>query len=71
MKHIPIAFDTDFESDRVLPIHVGRLYIGSYIGRLMFTPKGSLCLVIDKRAVEEGNIILNDPPPEGLFGFTN
>lgn len=58
MPKIEINFPADFDSDKVLPLQIGRIIIGKHIARLMFTTKGEVTMYIDKSAVEDGSIIL-------------
>ena len=54
----PAPFDR--EGQVVLPIHLGRLMLGSHIARLYFKPNGTMTLAVDKRAIEDGSIVLTE-----------
>lgn len=55
---IEVEFDKDFEGDTVLPIHLGRIMIGTYIARLGFFPDGKVRMFVEKRAVDDGSLVL-------------
>ena len=54
---IEIEFEKDYETDKPILIHLGRLQIGNHIGRLVFTPEGNQRLVISEAAKEDGSIL--------------
>ena len=68
MKKVEVAFETDFEHDAVLAIHIGRLHIGDHIMRLYFTPEGKVHACIPQAAVTDGSLVLLDPIT-GPLGF--
>lgn len=70
MPKIEINFPGDFESGRAGALPVGRIMLGGYVLRLVFTPRGEVVGLIDKGAIASGNLILMKSPEEGgLFGF--
>lgn len=67
MKEVTIKFETDFESNRTLPIHIGRILVGGHIVRLVFVEEGFLKLVIPQEALDDKSIIVLKPVPEGAL----
>jgi len=55
---IEIEFDADFEGNKALPIHVGRIMIGTHIARIGFFPDGKVRMFIEKRALTDGSLVL-------------
>lgn len=67
---IQVEFESDFETDSVVPIHFGRIRLGEHILRLNFHPDGRIRGMISKTAVEDGALILLDPVPVSeLLGY--
>ena len=48
MKKVSIEFPSEFETDEILPLPIGRLMIGGRVCRLVFTPAGELHLYAPK-----------------------
>ena len=61
MKKVEIAFETDFEHDAVLAIHIGRLTIGDHVMRLYFTPEGKVKDCIPNAAIADGSLVVLEP----------
>ena len=72
MTHkVEIEFEQSFDTNEVLPIHLGRLIIGNHIGRLFFSPEGKTILAINEKATKDRSIILTKDFADGetFFGF--
>ena len=55
---VEIDFAESYEENTALPIPIGRIYIGNYVGRFFFTPEGKTRLFINEKAVEDGSLVL-------------
>lgn len=66
---IGIEFPADFNSDKVLPIHLGRFYLGGWIIRQVLCPDGKVRLVVPQGAVDDKSVIVNIPDEAVLYGF--
>jgi hypothetical protein len=66
MKKQEIEFEYDFERDVMFPIPLGRLVIGNYLARLVFSPEGKTILFISEKAVKDGSIVLLKDQPQIL-----
>lgn len=64
---VEIEFPGEFVSNKPLYIQLGRLILGGHIGRIAFSPEGKLVMVINRKAVEDGAIILCDSPDSIYF----
>lgn len=51
-------FPKDHEKNEECPVVLGRLMFGEFVGRLRVDPDKGLCLFIDEKAIESGNIRL-------------
>jgi len=72
MRTHEIQFGVDFETDKSIPLHVGRLYIGKdqqFVVRMFFNTEGALCLVLPEAAVKAGAVIIYPDLPTGPMGF--
>lgn len=59
MKTVEVEFETSFTGE-VMYKHLARIYIGGYCGRLALCPDGKIRMSIDKAAVDNGFLILED-----------
>jgi len=60
MTKVEIEFATDYEYNRPISKHIGRLYIGDHCMRLYFTPEGKVKASIPQAAVDDGSLVLRD-----------
>lgn len=71
---VEVDFPADFESDRVIPIHLGRLMIGPHVARLYLCPDGNVRMSISKSAIEQGFIVtydqIREDEPIGVWSET-
>lgn len=55
---VEVDFPADFESDRALSIHLGRLTRGKdHVMRLFFRPDGTVIAVVPQSALDDGSIV--------------
>lgn len=71
---VPIEFEANFETDKPIPLCLGRLVLhkGShrYVGRLAFTPEGDFVMAISEAAIKAGAVVVvKEPDDSTLFGF--
>ena len=64
-----IEFQEDFASKVALPIPLGRIHIGNYIGRLFFTVSGKTVLYVSKGAVADGSLVLLGEAEDAVLGL--
>lgn len=53
-----VDFPACFESDRVLPIQLGRVMVGNHVGRLIFCDDGKMRLILPIEAINDGSLIV-------------
>lgn len=68
MPKVEIEFDGSFEGD-ILPIPIGRLYLGRHILRLFFDTHGKLRGSIDEGAIIDGSLAVMVHPKDMPLGF--
>ena len=56
--NVEIDFQQDFDSNKLVPIQLGRLYLGSTVARLMFASDGKVQLWAQQAAVDSGHLII-------------
>lgn len=67
---VEIEFDSCFETNKPIPIQLGRLYLGQHVVRLAFTVDGKMKMLVPKSAIDDGSIIVSDDYKDGeLAGF--
>jgi hypothetical protein len=59
-----IEFEQDFDGNHILPIPLGRLYLGDYCVRLFFSPTGKMVMFVPGEAVRDGLLIIGKILPE-------
>lgn len=68
-KKVELSFPLDFDSQTVLPIPMGRLYLGPHVVRLALFPDGNLKLAVSEEAIQQGFILVSKAHQEELVGF--
>lgn len=67
---VEIEFPGDFSSDEPLPIHLGRLRLGTGgVVRIVLLPTGGLTLLVSKESIENGGVIVIDHDSNDVLGF--
>lgn len=62
------TFERDFETDRVLPVAVGRLIVGGHTIRIFFGPTG-IVLTLPTSLKNHPSMRWYDADPELRFGY--
>lgn len=57
---VGVEFEASFEDQKILPIQLGRLYLGQHVVRLAFTPEGKTVMLLPKSAIDDGHVIVSD-----------
>lgn len=69
MTKIAVEFPADFELERVLPIQLGRLYLGNHVVRIILAVDGKMKLVAPASAIADGSIVTYDTSSKVLYGL--